>query len=174
MRQRRLGLGGLRAAVGEDHEPGLEGLFRPGDGGDAGAEGEPFKSFCGGLISLMGWKGTRGVQTMKGDGDEKDNKVTADRDAQGHANEDAVEQDADFQQHALEDALFVELLGCEAAALGLDFQAHLGQVVRRGRISRRCRLDAAAAGRRGARDGRYNSCVAAVSTAHGDRDVLGT
>lgn len=110
---------------------------------------------------------------MKGDGDEKDNKVTANRDAQGHANEDTVEQDADFQQHALEDALLMELLGCEPAALGLNFQTLLREVVRWGGIPQRCRLDAAAARGRGARDGRYNSCVAAVSTAHRGRDVLG-
>jgi hypothetical protein len=38
--------GDLRAAVCEDHQPGLEGVFGPGDGGDAGAEGEAFEGFC--------------------------------------------------------------------------------------------------------------------------------
>ena len=36
----------VRATVGEDHYPGLEGVFRPGDGGNACAEGEAFKGFC--------------------------------------------------------------------------------------------------------------------------------
>ena len=41
---------GLRAAVGKDHEPGLKGLFGPGDGGDARAEGEAFEGFWGVLV----------------------------------------------------------------------------------------------------------------------------
>ncbi len=37
--------GNVRAAVGEHHQPGLEGLLWPGDGGDAGAQGKALKGF---------------------------------------------------------------------------------------------------------------------------------
>lgn len=43
---------------------------------------------------------------MKHDGDEQDNKVTSDRDAQCHPNEDAMKEDTDLEQDALEPLLF--------------------------------------------------------------------
>lgn len=79
---------GRGGAVGQGHEPGLDGAGaeqRGDEGGDAGAQGETFE----GLV--------------EGDGDEEDNERGAGADGEGHADEDAVEQDAGFEEEALEE-----------------------------------------------------------------------
>lgn len=76
-----------RGPVRERHEPRTRGRGRKevGDqGGDAGAEGEPFE----GLV--------------EGDGDEEDDEGSAGGDGESHTDEDAVEEDASFQEEALE------------------------------------------------------------------------
>lgn len=88
------------AAVGEGHHPGLQAALGPGDGGDAGAEGEALE----GLV--------------EGDGDEQDDELVADGDAEGHADEDGVEEDADLEHHALENVLLVLLGGGEDDSVG--------------------------------------------------------
>lgn len=160
----------LRAAVGEDHEPGLEGLFGPVDGGDAGAEGEAFEGFWGVLVDVhvdRGWEKGGGL-TMKGNSNQENHKVAPDGHAQGHANKDAVEEDADLQQHALENALLVLLLGSESDSLRLEFvQCLLGRLgFVPAILPHRGRFNADAAGARVACDGRHDGCVAAMSAAN--------
>ena len=66
------------------------------------------------VISLVDARreiGYQGVaRTVKGDGDEEDDKTGAGRHGEGHANEYRVEEDAGFEEEALEKkfALFLD------------------------------------------------------------------
>lgn len=60
-----------------------------------------------------------GTRTVESNGDEQNDKLLADGNAEGHSDEDAVEQDTDFEEHDLKNRL-LQLLVLREEVLGRE------------------------------------------------------